>query len=164
MLEVLSKNCLHTLRRTLFTSPANFITIWSLWVCFPDPEWFGGLMGPPWWIPIWHTALSFYHQPTKELDLPGKNWEDVVNPNFKSCDLVGICYCYPAWWQYSKQYVWLGNGGTEKLQICGWKWNLLQKRIHSHLEKDSYSLLHEHICTNGTPDSIIFHWVLDPCG
>ena len=37
----------HTLRRTHFTSPASFITIWAFQVCHLDWEWFGGLMGPP---------------------------------------------------------------------------------------------------------------------
>ena len=47
MLIISNKKSLHTLRRTHFTSPASFMAIWSLQVCFLDCQWFWGLMGPP---------------------------------------------------------------------------------------------------------------------
>ena len=47
MLQILSKNCLHTLRRAHFTSPVSFISIWPLKVCHFALYKQKGLMGHP---------------------------------------------------------------------------------------------------------------------
>ena len=60
MLQILSKNCLHTLRRAHFTSPVSFISIWPLKVCHFALYKQKGLMGHPVFSTLSSLAVSCF--------------------------------------------------------------------------------------------------------
>ena len=94
----LNKNCLHTLRRSHFTSQASFTTLRALQVSYLKCKWFWGLMGPPclrviFWEMEWDLGWCF--RPITDFDenrCGGRS--DPKNP--KNDHILG--FWYPQGW------------------------------------------------------------------
>ena len=95
MLQILSKNCLHTLRRAHFTSPVSFISIWPLKVCHFALYKQKGLMGHP----VFSTLSSLTNTETeRQCQLNFRVESSWLSPH--SCKIIIFCFlifCLVGW-------------------------------------------------------------------
>ena len=133
MLQILSKNCLHTLRRAHFTSPVSFISIWPLKVCHFALYKQKGLMGHP----VFSTLSSLVKARSKLVD-SRKRWHrsgaaPCSAPRERHwLDPYMLWYCEPhqttkeqtvLYWQYADKYLplffsWTWTKCVRMLQTC----------------------------------------------